>query len=202
MSTIQDNCPVCKGEIPENRLLRTPDPDPYIPPTVLNFMQCSVCEYLFLKPRSNTYSEIYRFEAELRSPLTEPALTLLAQIQEKVLEPEGRWEYEVNFLSELQSGEMTEEEVLDVLVDGLTLRLSIKEFHVSWQCSSGELVALGITKETPMPELVEQVLDDFYENHAYYIYSDTADALVQELNGISISGENLSFTCTGWEAGD
>lgn len=202
MTNIQDTCPVCKGEIPENRLLRTPDPDPHIPPAVLSFMFCSGCEYLFLKPRSNTYSEIYRFEAELPSPLTEPALDLLAQIQEKVMEPEGRWEYDVNFLSDLQSGEMTEEEVLDVLVDGLTLRLEIKEFHVSWQCSSEELEALGVTKEAPMSQLIEQVLDDFYENHAHYIYSDTADAVVQELKGVSVSGENLSFACTGWEAGD
>lgn len=202
MSNIHETCPVCEGAIPENRLLRTPDPDPYIIPTVLTFMFCSGCEYLFLKPRSHTYSEIYRFELELPRPITEPALELLLKVQEKVLEPAGRWEYDVNFLSELQSGEMTEEEVLDVLIKGSTLRLSIKEFHVSWQCNSEELKDLGLTNETPMTGLVKQVLEDFYENHAHYIYSDTADALVQELNSVSISGQTVSFTCTGWEGGD
>jgi hypothetical protein len=200
VSAVGETCQVCKVEIPENRVLATPDSDPYSPPSVLTFMFCSVCEYLFLKPRSRSYSEIYEFEAALPNPLTEQLVELLSRVQEKIIEPEGAWEYEVNFLSELKSGEMTEEEVLDELVNGSTLRLSINEFHVSWRYSSEELGDLGINDQTPMPELVEQVLDDFYENHASYVYSDSADALVQELN--ASSGETLSFICTGWEGGD
>ena len=155
--TVEETCPKCNGPIPENRRLTTPDPDPYRPSSVLHFVHCSVCEHLFLNPISHTFSEIYRFELELPRPLTGQALELLEQIQKKVRNPAGGVEYEVNYLSELQLDEMTEEDVLDQLVDGSTLSLSIKEFRVSWQCSPEELEAMGITDETPMSELVDQV---------------------------------------------
>ena len=202
MSVVGETCLRCKGSIPENRILTTPDPDPYGPSSVRTFTYCSACEHLFLRPRSHGFSEIYSFEAELTTPLTEPAVEILARVHEEILDPEGAGEYEVNFLSELQSGEMSEEEVLDDLVEGATLRLSIKQFQVSWKYTAEELGDLGINELTPMAELVKQILDDFYEFYASDVYADSAEALVQDLNAVAISGENLSFSCTGWEAGD
>jgi hypothetical protein len=96
---------------------------------------------------------------------------------------------------------MNEEQVLDELVAGSTLSLSIKEFHVSWEYTAEELGDLGINELTPMAELAEQVLDHF-NGSLPDVYVDSAEALVQDLNAVAISGENLSFTCTGWEAGD
>ena len=201
MSVVGETCPKCKGSIPENRILTTPDPDPYGPSSVRTFTYCSACEHLFLRPRSHGFSEIYKFEVELPTPLTEPLVELLARVHDKVREPEGAWEYEVDFLSELQSGEMNEEQVLDELVAGSTLSLSIKEFHVSWEYTAEELGDLGINELTPMAELAEQVLDHF-NGSLPDVYVDSAEALVQDLNAVAISGENLSFSCTGWEAGD
>ena len=202
MSGLGEFCPICKGAIPENHIARSPDPDPHGEPSTRTFTFCSVCEQIFLSPRSYGFSERYTFEAELPAPLTESALELLTRVQEKILEPEGSWEHEVDFLSELRTGEISEEDVLEVIVEGLTLSLTINQFHTSWQCTEDELGNLGLDVDTPISELVEQVLNYFYETYASDVYIDSADALVEDLNGVSISGTHLSFTCTGWESGD